>query len=205
MTAEPGPRLRGLTVADPPGAWERLGFLVVDARIELGGVELTLGASGRGITGWAIAGLDGPVDIDGLRAEPGRPGPDCDPAPPHPNRAIGIDHVVVLTPAFDRTARALESAGLELRRVTDSLRGVRQGFRRLGPTILELVEAPQVERARLWGVAVVVEDIEELARRLGDDLGPIKPAVQPGRRIATLSPSAGLTAPVAFMDPATAH
>ena len=81
--------------------------------------------------------------------------------------------------------------------------GFRQGFRRLGPAILELVQARDAPPgpARFWGLVVVVTDLERLARDLGDRLGPVHAAVQPGRRIATLRPSAGLLQAVAFMDP----
>ena len=92
-------------------------------------------------------------------------------------------------------------AGLPLRRVTETPRGIRQGFRRLGPAILELVQAPRAERPHLWGLTVIVQDIDALATRLGEHLGAVKPAVQPGRRIATLRGSAGLSPAVAFMDP----
>ena len=196
-------RLRCLRIADPPQAWERLGFQVEDSAVELGGVRLTLGADGQGIVGWAIAGLDRFTEIDGLAVEWAPSETDPPQAPKHPNGALGLDHVVLVTPAFDRTAAALEAADLGLSRVTDELRpGVRQGFRRLGPAILELVQAPAAERPHLWGLTVIVEDIDGLAERLGPDLGEIRAAVQPGRRIATLRRSAGLSTPVAFMDPA---
>ncbi len=194
------PRLHSLTIADPPAAWERLGFGVSEARLELGGVEVILGASGDGIVGWAIAGSEA-AEVDGLAikaVDPGTRVPADSEA--HPNGASGIDHVVLVSPEFDRTAAALEQAGLPLRRVAQR-RGVRQGFRRLGPAILELVEAPDAQRVRLWGLTVIVDDIDALGERLGEDLGPVKPAVQPGRRIATLRRSAGLSTPMAFMDP----
>ena len=35
-------------------------------------------------------------------------------APTHPNGALGIDHVVAITPDFDRTSAALADAGLPL-------------------------------------------------------------------------------------------
>ena len=50
-------------------------------------------------------------------------------------------------------------------------------------------------------LTVTVADIDALAERLGDELSEIRPAVQPGRRIATLRPSAGISTAVAFMDP----
>jgi hypothetical protein len=48
---------------------------------------------------------------------------------------------------------------------------------------------------------IVVEDLRALADRLGEHLRPIKPAVQPGRQIATLKRTAGLVPAIAFMDP----
>jgi hypothetical protein len=47
---------------------------------------------------------------------------------------------------------------------------------------------------------VIVTDLEALKDRLGNHLGAVKPAVQPGRQIATLRPSAGVTPRLAFMD-----
>jgi hypothetical protein len=47
----------------------------------------------------------------------------------------------------------------------------------------------------------VTSDLDALAARLGDKLGPIRDAVQPGRRIATLRREAGSSVPIAFMTP----
>jgi hypothetical protein len=120
------------------------------------------------------------------------------PSADHPNGAIAVDHVVVLTPEFERTQGALEDAGLPLRRIRDA-GGFRQGFRRLGPAILELVEAPSAEPgpARFWGLVVTVEDLGAVAAHTG----AVKPAVQPGRHIATVRRECGLGLAVAFMDP----
>ena len=138
-------------------------------------------------------------EIDGLAtiaAPPSRA------AVAHANGAIGIDHVVIASPDFDRTAAALERTGLALRRIRDA-GGFRQGFRRIGPAILELVEAAGAPPgpSRFWGLVVIVPDLEALEQRLGDRLGTIRPAVQPGRRIVTLRDSAGLSTRLAFMDP----
>jgi hypothetical protein len=85
----------------------------------------------------------------------------------------------------------------------------RQAFFRLGREILELIQEPAevLERsggpghpARFWGLALLVEDLERTAERLGAHAGEIRPAVQPGRRIATLRRSAGLGLPVALMS-----
>ncbi|HZU40866.1 MAG TPA: VOC family protein [Solirubrobacteraceae bacterium] len=198
-----GPELVALDVGDPPERWAALGFEVRDGEVGLGGVRLHLGARGKGIVGWSLAGVLEGAALDGLTTSFAAA---CagEAAPTHPNGAVGLDHVVVVTPDFERTSAALRDAGLPLRRVREvEPAGFRQGFRRLGPAILELVEARQAPPgpARFWGLVVVVSDLDALAERLGEHLGPVKPAVQPGRRIATLRASAGLTPAVAFMDP----
>jgi len=217
------PRLAELGLADPPERWEALSFAVRDASVRLGGVVLRLGAAGEGIVSWALSGIaPGITDLDGLPtsviepplAEPG--------SSEHPNGGVALDHVVVLTPDFERTSGALERAGMPLRRTNlvdagaarvgaagcpaggkPAAGGFRQGFRRLGPAILELVEARDAPPgpARFWGLVVIVEDLDALTTRLGDLVGQIKPAVQPGRRIATLRASAGLSSALAFMTP----
>jgi hypothetical protein len=196
------PELVSLSLADPPERWRALGFGVRDGRMRVGDVGVELGAPGDGIVAWRLRGVESGTEIDGLPWSAS--GEDqAEPDAAHPNGALGIDHVVVVTPDFDRTAAALDAAGLGLRRVRDA-GGFRQGFRRLGPAILELVEAPHGDPgapARFWGLVVIVEDLDALAERLGDRLGPVKDAVQPGRRIATLRGSAGLDTNVAFMDP----
>jgi hypothetical protein len=194
------PHLAALALADPAERWEALGFAVSDGQLQLGDVTVTLGVDGRGIVGWAIRGFDETPDIDGLPIAPIPP-----PSMPvsHPNGATGIDHVVVVTPDFDRTAEALRTANLPLKRIREPPGEFRQGFRRLGPAILELVEATTAPPgpARFWGLVVIVEDLEALKRRLTDRLGDIKPAVQPGRHIATLRSHAELGQKLAFMDP----
>jgi hypothetical protein len=200
------PALAGLRIGDPPEAWEEFGFLVRDGGMDLGGVRVTLGGRGDGITSWSIHGIR-PAPIDGLAFGALPAGSDAGPdaangGRAHPNGAIGIDHVVVLTPDFDRTVTALEANGITLSRVRDA-GGFRQGFRRLGPAILELVEARSApgRPARFWGLVVTVEDLDALAEQLGDRLGAPKPAVQPGRRIATVRDGCGLSPKVAFMTP----
>jgi hypothetical protein len=193
------PELVSLTLADAPAAWRALGFSAGEAGMALGAVWVNLGAPGQGVVGWRIRGLD--TAVDGLRL--GLPAAAAAAPTAHPNGAIGIDHVVVVTPEFDRTSAALDEAGLGLRRVAERGDGARMGFRRLGPAILELVEMRALEAgpARFWGVVMIVSDLDVLAERLGEHLGPVKAAVQPGRRIATLRESAGLGQAVAFMDP----
>jgi hypothetical protein len=204
------PELVALEIADPPDRWESLGFSVSPDRvIELGGVQLRLGADGEGIVAWTLRGIDETESIDGLptrvidqsvdREEVGgHHGGEGAPVI-HPNGAIAVDHVVVLTPDFDGTADAVAAAGMPLRRLAER-NGARQGFRRLGPAIMEIVQAADGP-TRFWGLVVIVSDLDALAERLGDLLREIRPAVQPGRRIAPLRSKAGLSPAVAFMDP----
>jgi hypothetical protein len=197
----PSPELAGLRIADPAARWDALGFTVADDRLELGGLELRLGSPGQGIVEWTLRHVEPGGEVDGLATAV-----TTDPPPPpaaHPNGAIAVDHVVIFTPDFDRTATALANRGMALRRVRDA-GGFRQGFRRLGPAIIEIVEAPKAQPgpARFWGLVVVVADVEALRERLQTTLlGEPRPAVQPGRRIATLAAAAGLSPAVAFMDP----
>lgn len=198
--------LAALRLADAPARWSDLGFVVVANTVALGGVALELGATGRGIVGWRLRGVAPSDALDALPSEiepPAASIPTGLAADQHPNGALGLDHVVMVTPRFDRTAAELAAAGLELRRIRHAPGGQRQGFRRLGPAILELVEAlgQPDGPARFWGLVVTVADLDALSERLGERLGRVKPALQPGRRIATLRESAGLGEAVAFMTP----
>src|SRR5215211_32274 len=69
-------------------------------------------------------------------------------------------------------------------------------FFNLRTLVLEVVEAEGAD-PRLWGLTVVVEDLEAL----GPPVGEPRDAVQPGRRIATVPEEAGLPAALAFMTP----
>jgi hypothetical protein len=192
--------LEGLELGDAPDAWERLGFALDDATLAVGGVRLRCAGrgAGNGIVGWSLRAA-ACTDVDGLPTEAtGAPAPG--PAD-HPNGAVAVDHVVVMTPGFERTRDALSGAGLDLRRERDDLRGVRMAFFRAGATIVELVENPKAERASFWGLVVVVADLDATAALLGDRLGPIKDAVQPGRRIATVHDPDGPSPALAFMTP----
>jgi hypothetical protein len=196
------PELAELLIADPPDAWRELGFEVDEkGHLDIGGVRVRLGGDGSGITAWSLMRVNAMGSIDGLPS----PVPRVLYPPPfktHPNGATGIDHIVILSSSLDRTAEALARAGVELKRVQESERG-RMGFRRLGPAVLEVVQRDDLgsDEARFWGIAAVVISLDELAERLGDRLGPITDAVQPGRRIATLRSDAGISVPLAFMSP----
>jgi hypothetical protein len=134
-------------------------------------------------------------------------------APTHPNGVVALDHIVASSPALDRTVRALQAAGLELRRIREQptpAGAPRQAFFRLGDEILEVVQEPDraaVEdshrdrSARLWGLAFIVEDLDSTVEGLGSNAGQVHAAVQRDRQIATLRRSAGLAVPVALMSP----
>ncbi|MFL5958044.1 MAG: glyoxalase [Solirubrobacterales bacterium] len=193
------PELDELVLGDPPEAWAALGFGVADGVVALGGVRLRLTGSGGGIAGWSLRGIGPDVDLDGLptsvsEAQPPEPAA-------HPIGAISVDHVVALTPDFDRTAGKLRAAGLDYRSTRDAGNEYRQAFFVLGPCLLELGGPAEGTRPWFWGLTLVVEDLDAAAERLGDRLGRVKDAVQPGRRIATLRREAGLGVPVALMTP----
>jgi len=118
-----------------------------------------------------------------------------------------VDHLVVMSPDPDRTTKALAAHGVEPRRQrhTDQYGPpFTQTFFRLGRPILELIGPATPagsEPARFYGVAFTVDDLDATAALLGDRLGRVKEAVQPGRRIATLRREAGAGIPLAFMSP----
>jgi hypothetical protein len=204
-----------LEVHDDPHAWERLGFDVRDGAVQVGSVLVRLAGAGdeaeRGLGGWTLRDIS-TTELDGLTTGISA-APEREQAHAHPNGVVAIDHVVAFSPDFERTIAALRAAGLDLRRIREEptpAGAPRQAFFRLGGEILELVELPQ-ERlavaggrgapARLWGLAFVSEDLERTVQELGEHTGGIRAAVQPGRRIATLRRSAGLTVPLALMTP----
>ncbi len=208
----PAPTIDELLLADDGAAWAALGFAVADGCCELGRVQLRFLAdpSKRGLVGWSLRDLAS-VDLDGL-ASTFSEAPARDPAPAHPNGAIAIDHVVAMSPNLDRSVGRLRDAGLDLRRIREQptpAGAPRQAFFRLGAEILEMIQVPieSIERiggseapARFWGLAVVVPDLEQTVRELEPHVGSARDAVQPGRRIATVRRSAGLTFPLALMS-----
>jgi hypothetical protein len=189
-----------IVVGDLPGAWEALGFRVDDGVCRIGTVALRLAGptAGRGIVEWSLRGASS-VDLDGLptrRADDREAGPSV--RVDHPNGALQLDHVVVESGDFERTTAAFESAGVQLRRTRDDMPR-RMAFFRLGEVILELVEGDR-KSAAFWGLVVVVDDLDRLAAELGDRVGEIHNAVQPGRRIASLAEHAGVSPAFAFMS-----
>ena len=206
--------IQSITVADPPEAWAEAGFRVEGDTCRVGTIDVVMAGreAGKGLVEWALRGLRS-TDLDGLPTAEAAAAPDgeavaSEPGAPHPNGVVRIDHVVAFTPDRMRPVAALEAAGLDLRRLRDEptpAGGGFQAFFRLGEAILEVIEAPEGSPvppdapARLWGLAFLVESLEQTKQLLGDRLGDPRDAVQPGRQIATLRREAGLSFGCAFM------
>jgi catechol 2,3-dioxygenase-like lactoylglutathione lyase family enzyme len=205
-----------LTVADPPETWRDCGFEVEGDACVVGEIRIRFAPreGERGIVGWSLRGLES-TDLDGLptsRSEGSDTSSDIE-ANAHPNGITGLDHVVAISSDLDRTVAALEAAGLDLRRIREEptpAGAPRQAFFRVGTPILEVVQEPAEATARgggdrpafFWGLAFVAPDLERTVAFLGEDrVSEARPAVQPGRQIATLRRAAGLSVPVALMTP----
>ena len=212
---------RELVIGDDPAAWQALGFAVGDdGTFALGGVRVRL-VRGRAAVELRIEGLDTdrPDGLAVVRVRHARRGPpaaaaaaarpeptaasagaarrDAPAVSPHPNGATAIDHVVVFTDDRDRTAVALAAAGGDVRRRGDPPElPAPMAFVRFGELVVEVAQAGGP--ARIWGVSFVVPDLDALA---GPLLGAARPAVQPGRRIVTVSRAAGLSLAVALITP----
>lgn len=201
-------QLTAVMVADEPSAWAAAGFTMAGNATRVGNTTVVCdpGSGDGGITEVSIEGLDGAIDGLSVRQ---RALPPVDAAvSSHPNRVSGFDHLVVMSPAIERTSTALSTAGLSRRRtreftVGDEVR--RQDFFWLGDVILELVGLQGVAGdgpASFWGLALECGDLDAAAADLGDRLGRVKDAVQPGRRIATMrTRDLGISVPIALMSP----
>lgn len=208
----PPVRIDQIALADDPERWESLGFAVSNATVGLGAVQITLAGrdAGCGILGWSLRGIAS-TELDGLPTTISRRAPHVE-ASEHPNGVVAIDHLVAMSADLDRSVGALESAGLDLRRVREQptpAGAPRQAFFRLGEVILEVVQEPAevVESAsgpggpaRFWGLALLTDDLDRTVELLAERASEIRTAVQPGRRIATLRRSAGLAIPLALMS-----
>lgn len=189
---------RTIVTGGERAAWVRLGFaLQEDGSAHVGGLRLATGGDELRVE---AAGLEAERP-DGLAITSTSDAPAE--AGEHPNGALAVDHVVAFTDSVDRTSAALVQAGAPLRRRAEPRPGMPMAFHRLGPLVLEVALAGP--RPALWGLVVVVADLDACARELGSPpaplLGDVRPAVQPGRRIATVRPEAGLPVALALMTP----
>lgn len=194
-------RLAGIGVPDAPVAWETIGCIVVDGAIPLANGALLLGREGL-----VLADPVEAADLEGVPLSTGVTLPAVD----HPCGAFELDHLVLLTDALERTSTVVhEMLGLEQRRIRET-GTVRQAFHRFPDPpagtgrgcIVEVVESDRVEGVVMMGVVLNVADLFDLADRLGPDVVSLpKPAVQPGRHIATVRRDVGLGTAVALMSP----
>lgn len=197
-----GPAVAELEVGGSPAPWAALGLVVAGEHCVIGATTLCFGRPGSGMVGWGLTGLpDGvrEVDglptraVDGLSATPGE----------HPLGAVAVDHVVVRTPDPARTFAALQRVGMVLRRERTAGE-LRVGFFRHGEAVVEVVgpltPSPDAGPASLWGLTLVVTDLDAAGAWLGPLAGTPRDAVQPGRRILTVAREAGHGVPLALMD-----
>lgn len=112
--------------------------------------------------------------------------------------AFTVDHVVLLVPSLDAAIETLERVDLAPR-LRMQVSGRPAAFFRVG-TVLEVIESP-VRQPSLYGIALSTDSsLESIAlewRALGVEVGDIKPAIQPGRRIVTIH---GMDAGLAVMS-----
>jgi hypothetical protein len=201
-----------LIVADTADPWRECGFSVEGDVCAVGETRIRFAPEEgkRGLVGWSLREL-GSLDLDGLPTARSDQPPPAE-APAHPNGITSLDHVVAISSDFDRTVEKLVAAGLDLRRIREEptpAGAPRQAFFRLGSLILEAVQEPPeaTERAGgdrpafFWGLAFAAPDLERTVAFLGDRVSEIRPAVQPGRQIATLRRNAGLSVPAALLTP----
>lgn len=169
-----------LTEVSLPIPWDAFGL-----PNPLSGAETTLAT---GEPGWRWTTAPPPLGIPETAAVRGTREPGWD-----------VDHVVLLVPDMSDLHSALLTMGLEPR-LSMQVRGRATSFYRVG-TILEVVESP-VRSAAIYGVALVAEEpLETVAlrwRSMGIEVGDIRPAIQPGRRIFTVG---ALEAGLAVMSP----
>lgn len=202
------PKAEWLTITGDPDAWRAIGLTVgSDGLIPLFGTSLRIvepltAASPLGLTGWAFSGISDTAEVAGFPAEVVEAGPPLFAA--HELGAAQLDHVVIFTADMDAVSAGVESAtGCERRRVRE-LETMRQGFHRIGRggLIVEIVEHADGNRTtEMWGVVVIVDDLDAACALLGDDrVSAPKDAVQPGRRIATIRAGVGLGCAVALMS-----
>jgi len=173
------------------------------------------------ITGWTLLDPTGDektgdekssgveLSVDGLRTRL-VPRATCIDPITSPLNVLGVDHIVVMTGNLERTCEAISAVTHSpLKRIRDAGGGVRQGFHRCGGVIIEVVERPDIDSetsASIWGLVLNVRDLDQTIEWLGPDvISSARPAVQAGRRIATMKREAGLGIALALMSPELAR
>ena len=197
-----------MVIGGAPTGWEAIGIhFSNENRCLLADVSLRIDSTlASGLHAWSISEIDASTtQIDGITTSlaTNAATPQVTPSSGFRPHVVGVDHVVINTPNLQRTSDALaQLTGAPLKRTRDAGNGVTQGFHKLGSVVVELVTMPSMPEgpASLWGFVLNVQDLDGIAAHLGPDvLSPPKPAVQPGRRIATFRSAAALGVPVALM------
>ncbi len=214
MTVHDDAQLISLKVSDDFNPWCAAGFNVVESNqgtstTHIGEVLLRFQEEPleQGIYAIGTKNLEGVFDGLTFFVDPGTEGRNGEQSN-HPNYVSRIDHLVVTTSDCDRTTQALETAGIEARRVRafgKKESKMRQTFFWLGDVILELV-GPDTksgdEPATIWGLALISDQIEKTVEFYGEAATQLKPAVQPGRFITTVKTrNFGITDALAIMTP----
>ena len=208
MPAPSAARVCELVIGGAPTGWEAIGIhFSKENRCLLADVSLRIDSTlAPGLHAWSISEIDASTtQIDGITTSLATNAATTQATPNSGFRlhVVGVDHVVINTPNLQRTSDALaQLTGAPLKRTRDAGNGVTQGFHKLGSVVVELVTMPSMPEgpASLWGFVLNVQDLDGIAAHLGPDvLSPPKPAVQPGRRIATFRSAAALGVPVALM------
>jgi hypothetical protein len=199
------PAIDWVVVGGDLARWHRLGLVSMPAggdraQIPLFGTGIEVAAD-PGAVSLVMSGIATATSLDGVAVEVRRQA-----APllaTHPLGATAIDHVVIVTDDLARTSGAVaEATGAALKRVREAGE-MRQGFHRLGGLVVEIVERRGLQPgpASVWGLALVVEDLDAACAGLGRDLvSEPRDAVQPGRRIATVHRAAGVGLAMALMS-----
>jgi len=211
-------QLLQLTIGGKAEIWSSAGFDVMELSsgesiCQLGNIQLLFDPTNeQGISSAAVNGMSGTIDSLKFVKSTGLSSTDEDrhPRSIHPNGVTLIDHLVVTTTDCDKTTLAFEANGIHPRRVRtfgDNEAEMRQTFFWLGDVILELVGPNQSEtkgQAMFWGLALISENLQVTADYLGEKCTPVKPAVQPGRKITTIKTRhIGITTSLAVMSPHT--
>ena len=204
MTAQT-PSIAELHVGDYPEVWDHLGFNIEDNRCRIGTTDVVFREGQPGIHAWALR--DAQPSNFGCIPTKYVESPIPERALVHANGSSDIHHVVLMVPDFERGRSALIDAGVVVS-PGKAFGSADKQLLRSAPTMgdfeLELI-GPEKEDGSpswdLWGLVIAVEDIDVTAELLGDLLGNVKTAVQPRRRIATVSKSAGLGVAIAFLGP----
>jgi hypothetical protein len=213
-----------LTVADDVSTWTKLGFVADGSAVRVGGVTFvcanTVASGAKGITDWILHDPEGvlPSTIDGIVTGTTNVRPSDHVAPVHPNGVTGIDHLVLRSHDLERTIGVLEDLDLPCRRRRDAgaygSTTMKQAFFWLGAVddpneriVLEVVGEAEVDPATkdqpssFFGIAFVCADLGATVEFFGDLAKPPIDAVQPGRRITSISSRAGSSVAIALMSP----